>query len=88
MTSFAICTPQSNYTCACCGKMLWDCPCPRSIKCARCKLNPEDVEGDPCDESSDGKHDWRDENGDTVPTKAEAFALSADDADFDGWNRR
>ena len=68
MTTFAICTPRHDMTCGSCHLLLWDCSCPRSIKCRCCELDPDEAEfvnPDMCEFSLSG-HEWIDENGDEV----------------------
>jgi LSD1 subclass zinc finger protein len=34
---------RGNMTCGTCRRMLWDCPCPKSVECSACGLEQEDA---------------------------------------------
>lgn len=55
-------------SCDTCMRYLHDCRCPAGVHCVKCELDPEDAAfvGLACEYSADGKHEWRDENGDEI----------------------
>jgi hypothetical protein len=63
------CTPNTRtWRCDFCHKLVYDCACPRHPKCSKCGLDPEEADyiGGDCTESTDGKHEWWSEEGDSI----------------------